>query len=83
MRVCESGRSQNPKCRELSNPEADLQLIAPPNRETFESRLAKGRKMNVVHDRPGKCASTLSGPRPCTCYAQEMPPLSHAIDLAI
>ncbi len=42
--------SQNRKCREISNPEADLQLIAPPaNRGLFKSRFAKARKMNVLH----------------------------------
>ena len=40
-------RVKNRKCREISNPEADLQLIAPPaNRELFKSRFAKARKMN-------------------------------------
>ena len=38
-----TGRSQDRKCREISN----LQLIAPPaNRELFKSRFAKARKMN-------------------------------------
>ncbi len=40
--------SQERKCSEISNPEADLQLIAPPaNRELFKFRFAKARKMNV------------------------------------
>ncbi len=40
--------SQDRKCREISNPEADLQLISPPaNRELFKSRFAKARKMNA------------------------------------
>ena len=43
----ESECSQNRKCREISNPEADLQLIAPlANRELFKSRFAKARKLN-------------------------------------
>ena len=40
------------KCREISNPEADLQLIAPPaNRELFKSRFAKAREMNASNQR--------------------------------
>ncbi len=43
---------QNRKCREISNPEADFQLVAPPaNRELFKSRIAKARKMNGRHNR--------------------------------
>ena len=39
---------QNRKNREISNPEADLQLIAPPaNRELIKSRFAKALKMNA------------------------------------
>ena len=42
-----SENSQDRKCREISNPEADLQLTAPPaNRELFKSRFAMARKMN-------------------------------------
>lgn len=38
---------QGRECREISNPEADLQLIAPPaNRKLFKSRFVKTRKMN-------------------------------------
>ncbi len=47
--------SQKRKCREISNPEADLQLIAPPaNRELFKSRFAKARKMNAQAKLPGR-----------------------------
>ena len=39
--------SQKRKCREISNPKADLQLIGhTANRELFKSRFAKARKMN-------------------------------------
>ena len=45
--------SQNRKRREISNPEADVQLIAPlANRELFKSRFAKARKMNDSAHRP-------------------------------
>ncbi len=43
-----SANSHKRKCRELSNPQADLQLIAPlANRELFKFRFAKARKMNA------------------------------------
>ena len=43
----------NRKCREISNPEANLQLIAPPAHwELFKSRFAKARKMNSLLQPP-------------------------------
>ncbi len=50
--------SQDRTCREISNPEADLQPIAPPaNRELFKSRFAKARKMNVFGGLPPERAA--------------------------
>ncbi len=47
-----AAHSQNRKCREISNPEADLQLIAPPaNQELFKSRFETARKTNVQLNR--------------------------------
>ena len=47
--IGKTANSQNRKCRKISNPEADLQLIAPPaNRELFKSRFAKAHKMNAA-----------------------------------
>ncbi len=48
MRGRTAACSQDWKCRKISNPEVNLQLIAPPaNRELFKSRFAKARKMNT------------------------------------
>ena len=62
-----SAHSHNRKCRELANSEADLQPIAPPaNREIFEYRLAKDRKMNAwLHFRPWGAARYPSSVRLC------------------
>ncbi len=55
--------SQNRKRREISNPEADLQLFAPlANRELFKSRFGKARKMN---DLDITCGRSPSGACPC------------------
>ncbi len=54
-----SASSHNRKCREISNPEADLQLITPPaNRELFKFRFAKARKMNVQLNAQGSGAAS-------------------------
>ena len=52
--VIETGWCQERRCREISNPEADLQLIAPrANWKLFKSRFAKARKMNLQLNRRG------------------------------
>ena len=70
-----SAGSQDRKCREISNPKADLQLIAPvANREPFKSRFAKARKMNVSAERRELCER----PSPADCYASPDLILSYA-----
>ena len=58
---CNTGEdSQERKCCEISNPEADLQLITPPaNQKLFKSQFTKARKMNDTAETRGNTRSSL------------------------